>query len=169
VNVDVTGEEAAFAVLFADKAPRLRRVAYLLCSDWHQADDLVQTTFVKLYGARLRDAAATDAWLRTTLTRVWLDERRRPWRRERPTDQLPEVAVMDPGPEVHDALLQALDRVPPRQRACLVLRYFEDLDVEVTATALGCSTGTVKSNTARGLTALRHVIDADRTSERTSP
>jgi RNA polymerase sigma-70 factor (sigma-E family) len=158
--MDVTNADAAFALIFGERAPRLRRTAFLLCGDWHQADDLVQTTFTKLYTARLRDPLALDAWLRTTLTRAWLDETRRPWRRERPTADLPE----HPAPEQDDrlALLATLAAIPPRQRACLVLRFFDDLDVESTAAALGCSAGTVKSNTARGLVALRRVLDLEK-------
>jgi RNA polymerase sigma factor (sigma-70 family) len=100
-----------------------------------------------------------DAYLRRTVLRAWLDERRRPWRREHATDLLPEVAAgASAGPEaVADRLtiLALLAELPPRRRAVLVLRYFCDLSVEETAEELGCSTGTVKSQTARAIEALR--------------
>jgi RNA polymerase sigma-70 factor (sigma-E family) len=147
-----------FEELFAARATALRRTAYLLCGDWHRAEDLTQTAFAKVYAAwsRLRDKGAVDAYLRQTLMRVYLDEYRRSWRRERPTAEVPDVIAI-PGDPIDDRLLllTALATVPPRQRACLVLRYFEDYSIEQTADALGCSAGTVKSNTARGLDALR--------------
>jgi RNA polymerase sigma-70 factor (sigma-E family) len=151
----------AFAELFAARATALRRTAYLLCGDWHRAEDLTQTAFAKVYAAwpRLRDKGAVEAYLRQTLTRVYLDEYRRSWRGERPTDDVPDVVAM-PVNQTDDRLLllAALATVAPRQRACLVLRYFEDYSVEQTAHALDCSVGTVKSNTARGLDALRRAL-----------
>jgi RNA polymerase sigma factor (sigma-70 family) len=94
--------------------------------------------------------------------RAVIDESRRPWRRERFVDQLPEIPAGDH--EVGDSiatretLLQGLRRVPPRQRAVLVLRFLEGLDVSGTAEALGCTEGTVKSQTSRGLEALREAL-----------
>src|SRR5262249_18450024 len=108
-----------------------------------------------------------DGYVRTILLRAWLDERRRPWRRERSYAVLPDApagtvtgaaagAGTDPG-RVADRLtiMGLLAELPPRRRAVLVLRYFCHLSVEETADALGCTTGTVKSQTARGLDALR--------------
>ena len=151
-----------FGTLFATRAAPLRRTAYLLCGDWHKAEDLVQTSFARLYAAwpRVRDPQALDAYLRRTLLHAHLDDSRRRWRGETPTEVLPETAVPEADGATEDrmVLLAALAQVPPRQRACLVLRYFDDCSVEDTATALGCSEGTVKSNTARGLTALRAAL-----------
>jgi RNA polymerase sigma-70 factor (sigma-E family) len=155
------GDDTAFAELFAARATALRRTAYLLCGDWHRAEDLTQTAFAKVYAAwpRLRDKGAVDAYLRQTLTRVYLDEYRRLWRREQSTANVPDVVTMPADPaDDRLVLLTALATVPPKQRACLVLRYFEDYSVEQTAHALDCSTGTVKSNTARGLDALRRTL-----------
>jgi RNA polymerase sigma factor (sigma-70 family) len=97
--------------------------------------------------------------VRRTLVRVFLDERRRPWRRERPTA---EFVDLDPGApagtdRVDDRLIlrRALAAVPARQRAVVVLRFWEDLSVEETAELLGISAGTVKSQAARGLATLR--------------
>jgi RNA polymerase sigma-70 factor (sigma-E family) len=153
--------DAEFAALFAGRVTQVRRTAFLLCGSWAQAEDLTQTAFAKLYAAwpRLRDAGAAEAYLRRILARAHVDESRRPWRRERPSALLPEVAASG-GSSADDRLVlrAALSRVPPRQRACLVLRYFADCSVEETAAALGCGAGTVKSNTARGLDALRAAL-----------
>lgn len=150
--------EAEFAEVYLGRARALRRTAYLLCGDWHRAEDLAQAAFVKLYvsWSRIRDPGAVDAYLRQTLVRTYLDESRRLWHRERPTDVLPDGTGFEgQSLETRLVLLNALADVPPRQRACLVLRYFDDCSVESTAQVLGCSTGTVKSNTSRGLDALR--------------
>ncbi|MGA6163195.1 SigE family RNA polymerase sigma factor [Amycolatopsis magusensis] len=158
-------EEQEFAEYFAAKRDSVRRTAYMLCGDWHRADDLAQTAFVSLHRRwrKIRDRAATDAYLRKTLVRASIDESRRPWRRERQVEELPEPAGQG-GPRLDDQvatredLLAGLRGVPSRQRAVLVLRYFEGLDVSGVAKALGCSEGTVKSQTARGLENLRKVL-----------
>jgi RNA polymerase sigma factor (sigma-70 family) len=101
-----------------------------------------------------------DAYLRKTLLHVCIDEKRRGWwRREWPTSAPPDVPDRSAVP-VHDRdlLVSGLRQISAGQRAVLVLRYWEDLDVEETARVLGCSTGTVKSQTARGLAALRAVV-----------
>jgi RNA polymerase sigma-70 factor (sigma-E family) len=156
-------DEAEFGELVAGRAHALRRTAYLMCGDWHQAEDLVQVTFMKLHASwhRVRRHEAFDAYLRKTLLRACVDEKRRArWRREAPTDVLPEVvdpAVLPDG--VRDALVSGLRQLPPGQRATLVLRFFEDLSVEETARVLGCAPGTVKSQTSKGLAALRAIVD----------
>jgi len=160
-------DEQEFAEYFAARRDAVRRSAYLLCGDWHRADDLAQTAFVALHRRwrKIRDRGALDAYVRRTVVRAMIDESRRPWRRERFVDELPEPT----GPDRHDSavddavatrstLLGGLQRVPPRQRAVLVLRFLEGLDVAATAVALKCSEGTVKSQTARGLTALREAL-----------
>lgn len=150
----------------ASRLDRLRRTAYLLCGDWHTADDLVAIALGKLYRRwrRIRTLANPDAYVRRMLLRCWLDERRRPWRREHPTALPPDRPADDRyGPDgVTDriTLLQHLAELPPRRRAVLVLRYFDDLSIEQTAEALGCSTGTVKSQTARALDSLRQKLGA---------
>ena len=153
-------DDDGFAVLFAARAASVRRTAYLLCGSWPQAEDLTQTAFAKLYAVwpRVRDRGVADAYLRKIVTRAHLDESRRPWRRERPAADLPELPAQTASTDDRMVLLAALANVPPRQRACLVLRYFADCSIEETAAALGCTAGTVKSNTARGLDALRAVL-----------
>jgi len=152
-------EEAAFREVAASRGPGLRALGYAVSGKWHTADDLAQDALVRLYGAwPVRDPAALDAWLRRTLVRLWIDQTRRPWwRRERSTDALPEPAA--PGPPDGDGEVWAvLDRLPPRQRACLVLRFVQDCSVEQTAEALGVTTGTVKSQTSRGLATARRLL-----------
>ncbi|MFG1778693.1 SigE family RNA polymerase sigma factor [Micromonospora sp. NPDC049051] len=137
----------------------LRRTAYLLCGDWHTADDLVSTALVKLlrHWRRVSRMDSPDAYVRRTLLRVWLDERRRPWRREASWAEVPDAAVgsATDGAAERLTVLALLAELPPRRRAVLVLRYFCDLSVEETARELGCTTGTVKSQSARAIEALR--------------
>lgn len=160
-------DEQEFAEYFARRQDAVRRTAFLLCGDWHKADDLAQVAFVALHRRwrKIRDRAALDAYVRRTLVRASIDESRRPWRRERFVDDLPEPPPAEEGLDTHvvnrEMLLEGLRQVPPRQRAVLVLRYFEGLDVAAAAQALGCSEGTVKSQTARGLAALRSVLGAE--------
>jgi len=157
-------DEQEFAEYFVARREAVRRTAYLLCGDWHKADDLAQTAFVALHRRwrKVRDKQALDAYVRRTLVRAVIDESRRPWRRERFVEELPETAADDgdigDAVATREALLKGLRRVPPRQRAVLVLRFLEGLDVAGAAQALGCSEGTVKSQTSRGLAALREAL-----------
>ncbi|WP_236790506.1 SigE family RNA polymerase sigma factor [Amycolatopsis sp. GM8] len=157
-------DEQEFAEYFAAKRDSVRRTAYLLCGDWHRADDLAQTAFVAVHRRwnRIRDRGAIDAYLRTTLVRASIDESRRPWRREQQVERLPEPEPtgvrLDEQVALRADLLAGLKEVPPKQRAVLVLRYFEGLDVAGVAKALGCSEGNVKSQTARGLAHLRTAL-----------
>lgn len=160
-------EEAQFAVYVTARRDQVRRTAYLVCGDWHRADDLTQIAFVKLYGSwhRIRDYQALDAYVRQCLMRAAIDESRRPWRREQAVDELPEAADQSlmsgdiaSGVVDRDLIRRALEKVPAGQRAVLVLRYFDGLDVAATAAALECSTGNVKSQTARGLAALKTAL-----------
>ncbi|CCH22274.1 SigE family RNA polymerase sigma factor [Micromonospora lupini] len=138
----------------------LRRTAYLLCGDWHTADDLVSMALVKLlrHWPRVSAMDSPDAYVRRTLLRVWLDERRRPWRREAAWAEVPDRAIpagATEGAADRLTILALLAELPPRRRAVLVLRYFCDLSVEETARELGCTAGTVKSQSARAIEALR--------------
>jgi len=139
----------------------LRRTAFLLSGDWHTADDLVQDALIRIYGVwpRLEQSGNVSAYTRRVMLNLYLDYRRRPWRRERPTDQIPDHATpADAVADDRDKLLAALRQVPPRQRAVLVLRFWEDLSIEQTAHTLGTSAGNVKSQTNRGLTTLRAAL-----------
>ena len=151
------GMEDEFRELYAARAAALRRTAFLLCGDWHAAEDLVQVSFAKLYAA-WRRVDRPEPYLRQVLVRAWVDETRRPHRRERPVAELPEAAGRaGSSTEDRELLKAALLRVPPGQRACLVLRFFDDMSVADTARALGVNESTVKSQTSRGLQALREV------------
>jgi RNA polymerase sigma-70 factor (sigma-E family) len=157
--VDASAEEA-FREFVAARLEPLRRTAYLLCRDWYLADDLVSTTAVKLYRhwGRVQRVDNPDGYARRVLLRCWLDEQRRPWRRERVTDVLPERAVPAADVPGRLAVLDLLAGLPARKRAILVLRFYCDLSVEDTAEILGCAVGTVKSQTTRGLDLLRTAL-----------
>lgn len=154
--------EAEFKEYVAARSHALWHTAYLMCGDPHYAEDLVQMALMKLYRAwhRVERADSRDGYVRTILTRCVIDEKRRSWHREQPMAEVPEPAAKDPADwEERDAALQVLARLPARQRATLVLRFWEDQSVEQTAHALGCSTGTVRSQTARGLATLRALLE----------
>jgi RNA polymerase sigma-70 factor (sigma-E family) len=143
------------------RLPWLRRIAFLLCQDWHRADDLVQTAITRLYvkWRRARKADDLDAYVRVILVRVFLAEQRGGWfSRVGVTSAPPDLAFQGDDSDAAMDMRRALASVPPRQRATLVLRFYCDLSVEQAAAVLGCSTGTVKSQTARGLTALRAAL-----------
>ncbi|MGZ0149414.1 SigE family RNA polymerase sigma factor [Kribbella sp. WER1] len=149
----------------------LRRTAFLVCGDWHRADDVVQESLVKLYRSwtKVDRHGNPLAYARRIVVNTALDSGRRSWRREVPTADLPTDRVR-PGDHAdlagdqaaRDELLTALGALAPRQRACVVLRYYEDLSVEQAAAILGCSEGTVRSQSARGLETLRNAIDRAR-------
>jgi RNA polymerase sigma-70 factor (sigma-E family) len=154
-------DEGAYREYVTLRMDVLRRTAYLLCHDWHTADDLVATTLAKLYDKwrRAQQADNVDAYVRAMLVNAYLDERRRPWRREVSTDRLPDVADLAvPAAGEHGDLLALVRGLPKKRRAVLVLRFYLDHSVEETAEMLGISTGTVKSQTARGLETLRAAI-----------
>ncbi|SED24795.1 RNA polymerase sigma-70 factor, sigma-E family [Nocardioides exalbidus] len=140
--------------------PGLYRSAYLLLGDRGLAEDLAQTALTKTYvaWARIEDPGAARAYAQRTLINTassWF--RRRSWRSERPSDDLPEASDgRHPGARVE--VMEALASLPPRQRAVVVLRYYEDLSVAETADALGCSAGTVKSQTFEAFAKLRTLL-----------
>lgn len=136
----------------------MRRTAFLLCGDWHRAEDIVQTALIKLYVAWTRVRKdSVDAYARKVLVRTAIDEGRRGFfQRERTVDAVPEHAVPDHSTDLD--LKLALDALPPGQRAVVVLRYWEDLSVTETARLLGRTEGTVKSQASKGLAALRDLL-----------
>jgi len=156
------GRDAEFTEYVSARLTTLRRLAYLLCQDWHGADDLVQGAITRLYvhWGRARAVDHTDAYARVILVREFLSERRSPWaRRVILREQLPDTVgtVTD-----HAAVLDvrtALAGLPKRQRATLVLRFYCDLNIDQTAQVLACSPGTVKSQTAKGLDSLRRALE----------
>lgn len=150
-----------FTEYVAAKLPWLGRVAYLLCQDRHQAEDLVQTAITRLYVHWRRAAAADnlDGYVHTVLVRVYLSERSTAWsRRVRVLPAVPDDASGMADVDADIDLRAALALLAPGQRAAIVLRFYCDLSVDQTAAILGCSAGTVKSQTARGLDALRRLV-----------
>jgi RNA polymerase sigma-70 factor (sigma-E family) len=133
-----------------------------MCGDWFLADDLVQDATARVFAVwdRVAERGDPDAYARRIVVNLLIDERRRPWRRREINHEvLPEPR---PAPsssnDLQADLLAALAQVPPRQRAVLVLRFFEDQTVDDAAAILGCSPGTVKSQTSKGLSNLRAAL-----------
>lgn len=159
-----TDREEAFTEFVAARQAHLRRIAYALCGDWHKADDLLQTALAKLYVAwpRIRHEGGEEAYVRQIMVRANIDESRRPWRRERPTEVLPESAAEPSQVEERSALFEALQDLPEQQRKVVVLRHWLGLSVRETATELGIKEGTVKSHSSRGLKALEAVLAPQR-------
>jgi RNA polymerase sigma-70 factor (sigma-E family) len=157
--------EREFADYVAARSRLLCTTAYLLCGDWHRAEDLTQTTLTKLYLAwrRIDRRESVDAYARRVLVRAAIDEGRRPWRRERATELLPEAAARSDHADDRVDLLAALAALPARQRAAVVLRYWSDLGIAETAQVLGVTPGTVKSSSSKGLAALREALQDSRT------
>lgn len=158
--------EEEYVAFVAARQQHLRRIAYAICGDWHRAEDLLQTALTKLYLAwpRLRREGAEEAYVRQILVRANIDESRRPWRRERPTEQVRDDIGRDGFPaEERSALLDALQALPVMQRKVVVLRHWLGLSVAETADELGIAAGTVKSHSSRGLESLRGVLAEGRT------
>jgi RNA polymerase sigma-70 factor (sigma-E family) len=136
---------------------RLFRTACLLTADWHLAEDLVQETLAKMYRSwrRIDRAGAPVAYAHTVLVRTFLSQRRRRSSGERPVEQLPEAVQSADDAELRLTLLDGLRRIPAKERAVLVLRYWEDLSVRETAQVLRVSEGAVRVRSLRALRRLR--------------
>lgn len=145
-----------FDAFVVARSPALLRTAYLLTHDRGLAEDLVQAALTKTWFAWGR--LSTDdpvRYVRRVMVTTSVSWHRRLWVRERPTDQLPERPVeLDESPAAHD-LWVAIGHLPPRQRAVVVLRYYEDLTEAETADLLACSVGTVKSQCSKAMAKLR--------------
>lgn len=152
-------EREAFEALVDARSTSLLRTAYLLTGDWGTAEDLLQTALAKTWFRwhTLRDTQAAEAYVRQVMSRTFATWWRRRWRGETPTEVLPDVQAHDPysGVVARDLLRRALAELPPRQRAIVVLRFYEDLSEAQVAEAVGCSIGTVKSTVSRALVRLR--------------
>lgn len=152
------GEDAGagFDAFVATRGDALWRSAWLLTGDHQLAEDLVQTALAKSWRAWSRVGAdGFEAYVRRVLFTTYAAWWRRKWRGERPTGDLPEHPTASPDSEARRDLVAALAALPRGQRAVVVLRYFEDLTERETADVLGVTVGTVKSQTARALAALR--------------
>lgn len=156
------GKDDEFTMYVAARRRQLLGTAYLLCGDWHRAEDIVQTALTKLFLAwpRVRRKGTEDAYVRTVLVRTAIDAHRRAWNREQAVETIPDRAAPEPTDADRDGIVTALMALPPRQRATVVMRYWLDLSVDDTAAELGVNTGTVKSQAAKGLANLRtHLTD----------
>lgn len=147
-----------YAEFVVARSPRLLRTAYLLTHDWASAEDLLQTALVRAWGAWGRVEADPEAYVRRILINTFSSWWRSRWRQvEQPVSQMPERSAADETSryDARDEVWQAMGRLPRRQRAVLVLRYFEDLSEAEIAEVMGTSVGTVKSQAARALAKLR--------------
>ncbi|GAB3493573.1 SigE family RNA polymerase sigma factor [Amycolatopsis cihanbeyliensis] len=152
-----SARDREFAEFFEHRFDMACRYAYALCGNRAESEEIAQAAFVRIYPRwpKVRKATA-DAYLRTVVTRLFLDNRRRGRSRERVMAEPPEVAIAADLTEVErQPLHAALLDLPPRQRAVVLLRFGYDLSLEQVAKVLGCSVGTVKSQASRGLDALR--------------
>ncbi|MEO5666333.1 MAG: SigE family RNA polymerase sigma factor [Nocardioides sp.] len=155
--------EAAYTDFVLARQDHLRRVAYALCGNWHDADDLLQTALTKLYVAWSRVArdGNPEAYVRRILVHTNIDDFRRRQRRVQTVSL--DVGADMPARERLDsdeqaALMEALQSLPDMQRKVVVLRHWLGLDVRETAVELGIAEGTVKSHSSRGLAALQSVL-----------
>ncbi|MFB9237178.1 SigE family RNA polymerase sigma factor [Plantactinospora siamensis] len=162
--------EEEFREFVAARSGALLRTAYLLAGDWATAEDLLQTALTKTYLAwkRLGGIEAVEPYARRVLVNTATSWWRRRWHGERPTEVLPEQPARD---RIHeqlerDALWRHVQDLPARQRAVLVLRFYEDLSEAQTAALLNISAGTVKSQTSRALATLRRRLAAEEAVER---
>lgn len=152
-------DRPAFDAFVASSSDRLLRTAYLLCGDRGHAEDLVQTALMRTARQWRRARDFPEAYARRTVVNLAKDRWRQ--RGRRPVEAPLDTDIAEPETDAlgdRDALLRAAQRLPAGQRAVLVLRYFDDLSVEETAATLGCSAGTVKSQTARALGNLRAAL-----------
>jgi RNA polymerase sigma-70 factor (sigma-E family) len=157
-------DEAFRAYVVARRAPLVRTATFLACGDHHAAEDLVQTALMRMYVAWPRVRPETvDAYARKALVNALIDTRRRGFaRHEFARSELPDVPAPEP-PASTDAdsnVFAALAALPARMRAAVILRHLCELSVSETAEALGCSEGTVKSQTSRALDQLRENLHA---------
>lgn len=152
------------AFVGAHRVAFVRAAELLSAGDPHRAEDLVQHALTRAYvhWPRLRTADAPVAYVRRMLVNAHIDETRRPrWRWERSVAEPPDVLLPDRDLAPGDAVRAALAALPPRMRAAVVLRHWLDLSVEETAGLLGCTQGTVKSQTAKGVARLRELLGED--------
>jgi RNA polymerase sigma-70 factor (sigma-E family) len=158
-QLDAARVDADFREFVSSRGRALLRSAYLLTGNLADAEDLVQSALAKTYQAweRIEDRKALDGYVRRAIVNTHISWWRRRRVHEYPTDEIPDQPAADTSvnSELHDTLQRAIDRLPQRMRAAVVLRYFEDLTEVQTAEVLGCSVGTVKSQASKALAKLR--------------
>ncbi|MFZ2013559.1 MAG: SigE family RNA polymerase sigma factor [Nocardioides sp.] len=157
--VDSGGQvrEVSFDEFVAARSHALLRTAYLLTHDHALAEDLLQTALAKAWFAWKRIQGEPEPYVRKVLFNTYASWWRRKWNGEQPTERLPErpAKAQEGGDAEPTDLWTAMERLPRRMRAVIVLRYFEDLTEAQTAEVLGCSVGTVKSQSSKALAKLR--------------
>ena len=154
-----------FAAFVMAATPRLRRTAYLMCRDWHLAQDLTQLTLAKMYASwgRIWRTANLEAYSRRVLMNAVFDQAKRRSHSEVVLAELPDRPgrpVADT-PELHVALMRALATLPVRDQAIVVLRHWEDQSVDMVAEILGVSASVVKMQSMRALSRLRDLLGDD--------
>jgi RNA polymerase sigma-70 factor (sigma-E family) len=157
--------EAEFGEFASAQAGQLFRIAYLICGDWHEAEDLVQTTLTKLFVAwgRAGRADHVGSYARSVLVNCYLSSRRLRRQGELPVAEVLDSGISDCDTDLRLTLVAALRRPPPRSRAVVVLRYLEDLSIETVASYLGTTPAAVKSLNTRGIAQLREYLGAKQT------
>jgi RNA polymerase sigma-70 factor (sigma-E family) len=174
--VDRESSRELLAATYSRHYAELVRVAFALTGDWALAEDLAQDAFVRAWRSRelLRGEQSAPAYLRAIVVNLARSSLRRQFREvsARASGSWPDWAVAgetQAQPSTGLDLLRALGRLPIRKRACVVLRYYVDLSEAETARVLGVSVGTVKSQTAKGLGAMREWMAEDESVRETSP
>lgn len=158
---DRTREDQFRAYVLRSRGSLVRTATMLAAGDAHEAEDLVQTVLLRMYVSWPRIRSSTrDAYARRVLVNASLDQRRRPYaRHEQNRAEVPDLAVEETvASDTETVVFRALAQLPPGMRAAVILRHLHDASVAETADALGCSEGTVKSQTARGLAQLRAAL-----------
>jgi RNA polymerase sigma-70 factor (sigma-E family) len=158
--------EQDFVQFVSARWSSLYRLAYLLTASPTAAEDLLQTAFEKAYvrWSRIGRMEFPEAYVRRMMVNALVSSGRRAWLREVPSDSLPEVSAgaIDIGVLDRSLLWPLVCALPVRQRAVIVLRYYEDLSEAQIADVLGCAPGTVKSQTSAAMKALRRALTASR-------
>lgn len=151
--------ERDFTEYVRARQDRLFRTAYLLSGDRERAQDLAQSTLARLFRhwKQAQRADNLDAYARSVMVRIYMHEQRRA-KHERELHERLDPPPAPDRPDVRLTIVEALDLLPPKARAVVVLRYWEDLSVATTAKVLGCSEGNVKSQSSRALARLRDLL-----------
>lgn len=163
--------EQRFAEILQETSGFLRQIAFLLVGNWPDAEDLLQSAYLKAvrYMDRVCEVDVPALYLKRILVRTHIDQHRQRRLVEVVTDTVPDVSVPDNSNDEKWAVRAALALVPDSQRQILVMRFFADMSVSDTAAALGCSEGNVKSQTSRGLATLAAHLGLSRVDLATRP
>jgi RNA polymerase sigma-70 factor (sigma-E family) len=155
-------EDGEFAAFVEQSGSRLCETAFWLCRDWNLAQDLTQTTLIKVYLSwrRIKDGDPYP-YCKKVLLRTFLDHKRLKSSAETQTDVVPDRPVAADAAELRITLLDALGHLSPRDRAIIVLRYWEDHSVQTVAELLDLSPGVVKTQSMRALATLRVLLGED--------